>query len=228
VLDFDYEERPAVDALRIQYYTGGVSKVELAVKPGTSLSPAIFASQWSTNQWDYDFHFLGGAREGNWFAGTGWAGDIAGGGFRGEFVVSRVPEHLRKIGSNAVMSSAAVSGDYTFPSSLYVHTEFLYNSEGVTSDVSLARTRAQALGLLSPSRWAIFQELGLNVSPLVRADVFALLNPVDRSSAVVPSATWSVLTNLDVTFLALFFGGDHLTEFGNLGTAAYVRGKWSF
>jgi hypothetical protein len=37
-----------------------------------------------------------------------------------------------------------------------------------------------------------------------------------------------VVTDLDLTVLALVFHGDALTEFGQPGTAAYVRGKWSF
>jgi hypothetical protein len=126
------------------------------------------------------------------------------------------------------MISLAVSGDYTFANSLYIHTEALYNSEGVVSDAALSRTRAQILGLLSPARWSVYQELSFNVSPLVHAGLFAILNPTDRSFVVVPSTTWSVVTNFDLTLLALFFNGDLLTEYGQLGTALYIRGKWSF
>jgi hypothetical protein len=78
VLDFDYEERPAVDAVRVQYYTGEVSKVEFVVKPGTAASKAVTSAQWTMNARGYDFHFLGGRRAHEWFAGTGWAGDFGG------------------------------------------------------------------------------------------------------------------------------------------------------
>ncbi len=227
VLDFDYEERPAVDAVRVQYYTGGISKFEIAVKPGTRSTKAISAVQWTTNKWDYDFHFLGGWRSGDWFVGTGWAGDILGGGFRGELLVSKKPETLPEQGPGEAVS-AAVSGDYTFPNSFYIHTEVLYNNQGVVADAALARPSAEASGMLSPARWSIIQEFAYDVSPLVRGDVFLILNPNDWSSAVVPSITWSVVTNLDLTFLALVFGGAELTEFGHLGNAMYLRGKLSF
>jgi hypothetical protein len=126
------------------------------------------------------------------------------------------------------MVSCALSGDYTFPNSLYIHTEALYNSQGEENDATFARQRALALALLSPARWSVYQEISLDVSPLVRCGAFAIFNPNDRSSVVLPSATWSVITNLDLTFLALFFNGASLTEYGDLGTAIYVRGKWSF
>jgi hypothetical protein len=168
ILDFDYEERPAVDAVRVQYYTGAVSKIELAVKPGSRNVKSISAVQWSTNRWNYDFHLLGGLREGGFVGGAGWAGDIMGGGFRGELLVSEIPGPLRQPESSAAMASAAVSGDYTFPSSFYIHTEVLYNSKGVTENAALARPYALELGLLSPARWSVYQEFSYDVTPALR------------------------------------------------------------
>ena len=84
------------------------------------------------------------------------------------------------------------------------------------------------LGLLSPARWSIYQEFGYDVSPLVRAGAFGIYNPSDLSWVLVPSVTWSVVTNLDLTFLILTFHGSSLTEYGEMGTLGYVRGKWSF
>ncbi|RPH35644.1 hypothetical protein EHM92_05845 [bacterium] len=228
VLDFDYEERPAADAVRVQYYTGEISKIELAVKPGNRTVKSITAAQWTSNEWDYDFHFLGGRRGNTWLAGTGWAGDIMGGGFRGEALVSEVPDELRLPESGRVMVSAALSVDYTFPSSFYIHAEALHNSQGVTENAALARPRAEMLGLLSPARWSLYQEFSYDVTPLVRAGGFTIYNPDDHSVVLSPSATWSIITNLDLTLLALLFSGAPLTEYGGLGTITYLRLKWSF
>ena len=81
VLDFDYEERPAVDALRMQYYTGAVSKVEFAFAPAKNAKDIIAAGLLSINKWDYDFNFIGGIKKERWLAGMGWSGDIEGAGF---------------------------------------------------------------------------------------------------------------------------------------------------
>jgi hypothetical protein len=143
-------------------------------------------------------------------------------------LAAEIPVMLRAAPTRRFLVTGAVSGDYTFPSSLYIHTEVLYSSEGTTIQAAFARPRVTELGLLSPARWSLFQEFAFDVSPLVRADLFAIYNPDDGSSAIVPSVTWSVVTNFDATFFALFFNGDALTEFGQLGSIAYIRGKWSF
>ncbi len=227
ILDFDYAERPATDALRLQYYTGAVSKIELAVKPGTVSTRAITAGQWSTNRWNYDFHILAGKRGDSWFGGAAWVGDIEGGGFRGEVLTSEIPGELRN-SARSTMISAALSGDYTFSNSFYLHGEGLYNSEGVTSRAALSRLRSTELGLLSPARFSVYAEAAYDLTPLVRLTLFGLVNPLDASRVIVPSVSWSALTNLDLMALAMFFEGDPLTEFGGYGTTLFLRAKWSY
>jgi hypothetical protein len=233
ILNFDYEERPAFDGGRVQYYIGPLSKVEVDIKPGKTSATSAAAVAFTTNAWKYDFHFLAARRSGLGVLGASWAGDIAGGGFRGEVLVSQRPEQIY-LGyydlsrTNGAMVSAALSGDYTFPSSLYFHIESLYNSVGVTDRAALFERQSLALGLLSPSRWSLFGEISYDLTPLVRGSVFALQNPIDGSRVLVPSLTWSVVTNLDLTVIALLFHGDPLTEFGGYGESGYLRIKFSF
>jgi hypothetical protein len=233
ILDFDYEEKPAFDGGRAQYYLGPLSKVEVDVKPGKTSSTATTAVAFTTNAWEYDFHFLAGRRSGLGIVGGSWAGAIAGGGFRGEVLVSQKPKEIVPgiydlTQTSGTMVSGALSGDYTFPSSLYFHIESLYNSIGVTEHAALFQQESLLLGLLSPSRWSLFGEISYDITPLVRGSVFALQNPIDGSRVIVPSVTWSVITNLDLTAIALLFHGDSLTEFGGYGQSGYLRLKFSF
>ena len=144
VLDFDYEERPATDAIRVQYYTGPVTKIEVSYKPANNPYDQILAGLFSLNKWDYDFNFIGGMKYKRWLAGFSWAGDIYGAGFRGEVLVSQSPDstdlifpHQQypqlNISSDKPISSFALSGDYTFSNTFYIHTEFLYNNIGADS-----------------------------------------------------------------------------------------------
>ena len=231
ILDFDYEERPGVDAIHAQYFTSEVTKVEIAVKPGKTTSRGVIAGKILLNSWDYDFHILGGAQGKNPFFGFEWAGDIAGAGFRGEVATKNISEETKKLSPtlNASWSTSAVlSADYTFTDNTYLHTEILYNDEGVTENAPAFLPVSLSLGLLSPARWSLFQELSFDVHPLVRVSGFVIYNPNDQSSAFVPSATWSALENFDVSFFGVIFSGDALTEYGGYGKSLFLRGKYSF
>ena len=221
VLDFDYEERPPVDGVRVQWYTGPVSKVEGAVKVGRGPRDVIAAGMWSFNVRGFDLRLCAGGGEERSFVGGGWAGEIFGGGFRGEILGS--PR-----GGPYWSTSAAVSGDYTFPNTLYLHTEFLMNSEGVRVDAAAFRPVALQRGLLSPARFSIYQEIAFDVTPLVRGTLFAILNPDDGSSVVVPSISWNAAENLDVMGLLIYSRGDEGTEYGDYGRILFLRLRYSY
>ncbi|HVO72934.1 MAG TPA: hypothetical protein VMT35_02860 [Ignavibacteriaceae bacterium] len=233
VLDFDYEERPAVDAIRAQYYTGPVSKIEFAFKPAEEKENVIAAGLLSLNYNDYDFNFLGGIKYDRWLAGFSWVGDISGAGFRGEVLVSEgakriIPSFNSSFGSDNVIYSFVLSGDYTFPNSFYIHTEVLHNSSGVKDLTALFQQQASNIGMLTAARWSLYQEFAYDIHPLVRGTIFGIFNPDDKSFAVIPSVSYSVITNLDLLLLVMLFDGKPLTEYGSYGSAVFIRLKYSF
>lgn len=239
VLNFDYEEMPGADALRIQYYTGPVSKVELAVGPGQDKEDLTAAGLISFNRLNYDFHLIAGYNKEKWILGGGWVGDIMDAGFRGEILISQAPKqkydsHLYQLNDIEPLStdkpyvSFVISGDYTFPNTFYIHTEILFNSIGTKKLASLYRNEAIELDLLTPARLSIFQEFAYQFTPLLRGGIFGILNPDDKSYVIVPSASYSIITNLDLFLTGLMFGGDSLTEYGGFGSTVFLRLKWSF
>ena len=233
ILDFDYEERPAVDALRMQYYTGAVSKVEFAFAPAKNKKDIIAAGLVSVNKWNYDFNFIGGVKKERWLAGAGWVGDIEGAGFRGELLVSKgkevsLPFSNNTFGTDDPIYSFVLSGDYTFPNSFYIHTEVLHNNIGVEDQTLLYQQEALDLGLLTAARWSLYQEFAYDITPLMRGTIFGLFNPDDKSFVIVPSVSYSVVTNLDLLLLGMFFDGNPITEFGDYGSTLFIRLKYSF
>jgi hypothetical protein len=239
VLDFDYEELPATDAIRLQYYTGAVSKFEIAYKPAKKNKDQIIAGLWSINKWNYDFNFIAGMRFKRWLAGFSWAGDILDAGFRGEILVSEKvnssenPNELIPLENSIydfdhTVISASLSGDYTFENSFYIHTEILFNNSGKIKNTFLYQQEASSLGMLSAARWSLYQEFAYDISPLIRGTIFGIFNPSDNSFIIVPSVSYSIITNLDLFVNAFFFDGNSLTEFGEYGTTIYLRLKYSF
>jgi hypothetical protein len=240
ILDFDYEERPATDAIRVQYYTGAVSKVDVTYKPAKDPNSQILAGLVSYNNWNYDFNLIAGMRFKRWLAGFSWVGDILDAGFRGEVLLSQAPSKpdtntiLKQINESLISSwnkpmlSFSLSGDYTFPNTFYIHTEILFNNNGKTSNTFLFQEDALKLGMLSAARWSVYQEFAYEITPLLRGTLFGIFNPTDKSFVVVPSFSYSIITNLDFYIIGLIFEGDPLTEFGEYGTSVYLRLKYSF
>ncbi len=239
VLDFDYEEKPGSDALRIQYFTGALGRTELVLKPAREINQRIAAFLWFTNSHNYDFYTLVAWAKNAPLIGGAFSGDIYGAGFRGEFKWTRTPAaelnqivglpfQQTPISGNRQNISAVLSVDYTFANSFYLHSETMYNSLGKTRDaVSFSQAAANA-GLLSPARWSLFYELAYDVHPLVRADFFALQNPLDRSYVLAPSISFSAATNLDLYLIGILAYGTATSEFGNFGRAVFLRAKHSF
>jgi hypothetical protein len=231
VLDFDYEERPGVDGLRAQLFTGTTSKIEVAIVPGKTKRNRAIVGLVRLNRWDYDFNLMGGVFQDGYVFGLSWAGQVLDGGFRGEARWSGNQLMIDPVTHADLRRSyftAAISGDYTFPNSLYLHTELLYNGDGATEGAGLLWAVAMARGQLSPGRWSIYQEVSGDLSPLLRGSVFGLVNPLDGSRIVVPSLNWSAATNWDLMLIAIVSGGEPRTEFAETGTSAFARVKWSF
>lgn len=241
VLDFDYEEKPGADVIRVQYFTGALSKLEVVGEPAKSSDRATIAGLFTTNLSRYDFYAIAGVRENRWLIGGAWAGSVLDGGFRGEFLYSQAPnkaaysipaatptlDHAIATSDRASLS-VVLSGDYTFSNSFYIHSECLYNSLGQTHNAGLYQQEAAISGLLSPARWSLYQEFAYDITPLMRATLFGIWNPSDGSSIMVPSLTRSLSSNLELLLIGLFGSGENASEYGQAGNAVYVRLKLSY
>ncbi|MFO7524633.1 MAG: hypothetical protein R6W68_04205 [Ignavibacteriaceae bacterium] len=90
------------------------------------------------------------------------------------------------------------------------------------------RQEAVELDMITPARFSIFQEFAYQFTPLFRSNILGILNPDDKSFVIVPSASYSILTNFDFYITGLFFGGDTLTEYGGNSSTLFIRLKYSF
>ena len=236
ILDFDYEELPAADAARFQYYTGPVSRLEVAYKPAKDIYNTTVAGLWGFNVRRYDIFLIGGLVNNRRVIGGAWSGDIRGGGFRGEILASDPPNKSFKISSpyniylhkNNIMITFVLSGDYTFSSSLYIHGEVLYNNYGITNEGGAYFYQALEAGMYSPARWSLFHETAYDITPLLRGSFFVLFNPYDYSLLAAPSLAYSLTANMELDLVGYVAAGRKITEFGSLGNYAFTRLKYSF
>ncbi len=226
--DFDYEERPGIDAVKVQYYTGATSSAEIVYELADSLKGMAFAGRYQFNTLGYDFQFLGGYVKDDWVAGAGWSGHIGGAAFRGEATWFYANNPLVSRRSQLV---AAISGDYTFKNSLYAQLAIIYNSSGSAGKApfpdNIFFTNVSAKNL-TPARTELFGDVTYPFTPLINGGLAGILNPNDQSYFFGPSFTFSLQENLELMMIGQFFEGGNGTEYGNIGKLIYWRLKWSF
>jgi len=226
--DFDYEERPGTDAVRVQYFTGFTSAAEFVYQIGDNIDEMSFMGLYKFSKWNYDIQFLAGQVKRDIVIGTGWSGDIKGGGFRGEFTYFHDKD---SIGETKGQLVASISGDYTFPNSFYLHVSAIYNSRGSTGKAGIINPtilRETSAKFLTLSRMDFFGQISYQISPLWRGDVASIINPFDGSFFVGPGAAYSLSDNMELLLFGQVFVGDEGTEFGGIGKFIFLRYRWAF
>jgi len=226
--EFDYEERPGIDGAKIQYYTGVTSSAQLVYKIGHNNAETAVAGMYRFLKGSTDYQILGGWAGKDFVLGGGWSGDINGGGFRGEFTYF-LPTCKDNGSEQAFVGS--VSGDYTLKNSLYLHAAVLFNSNGMTGDAGGNRgifNQDLSAKMLSLGMFNLFGQVSYPITPLFSGNVAIIMNPLDQSSFLGPSLTYSIGNNWEIMVNGQLFLGRSGTEYGDYGQAIYGRLKWSF
>lgn len=231
--DFDYEERPGSDALRIQYYLGMSSKLELSTSLNSD-NKLTTVGLYRFNTRGYDLQFLGGIyTETDYVLGGGWSGSIKGGGFSGE--ISYFYPMDREEDPDAEVT-ATIHYDYTFKSSLNLQFEALYNGFG-QEDLALGIGDVVFQDLspknLFPTQLALFGSGAFDVTPLFRVMLAGIYGPEGNFYYVGPTLIYSLSNTMELTGVGQFYSSDEVfDEDGEplitAGAALFVRFKWSF
>ncbi len=218
-VDFDYEERQGSDAFRVRKYTGYASEVEFAIKAADSFEELTGAFKYQINKWNYDIQFIGGVMKNNLAIGTGWAGNIKGLGFKGEFT------YLNEFASTNSGAIGSISLDYLFPNSFYLNGSAMYSSYGAANPSSgfVGSNVNLDIRNLSPYNWSTFLQLAYPIHPLLNAGFSTMLFPSDGSTLLIPSLTYSIVENLDLDLISQMYFGD-LYDYNSV----FLRIKFSY
>lgn len=231
--DFDYEERPGSDALRIQYYLGMSSKLELSTSLNSD-KKLTSVGLYRFNTGGYDLQFLGGIyTETDYVLGGGWSGSIKGGGFSGEITYFHPMDREEDPDSEL---TATIHYDYTFRSSLNLQFEALYNGfgqEDLASGIGDLVFQDLSPKNLFPTQLAFFGSGAYDVTPLFRVMLAGIYGPEGNFYYVGPTLIYSLSNTMELTGVGQFYSSDEVfDEDGEplitTGAALFVRFKWSF
>ncbi len=227
-LDFDYEERPGTDALRVQYYTGILSKAEIAFAPADTMENSTGAIMYKFNTNGYDVQTIAGYFQGDIVLGGGWEGNLSSAGFKGEGT-SFIPTELSDDSTNAYVASLTV--DYLFGNGLYAAGAVLYNSNGANS--SLGATNGLFTGQpsaknLFPAEWAFAVNGSGNITPLFTASGAVIYSPTNQLTVVAPTVAYSVKANWDIDLTAQTLFRAPSGNYSHGGSSVFIRLRWSY
>ena len=237
--DFDYEERPGADALRVQHYISHLSSIELAVSPAKKTEDMVAAAKYVFNSRGFDIQSIAGYFRNRLAVGGGWAGHIGGAGFKGEATwfydlkqqsntthqkKTTQPENVDR--ANLVLAAGL---DYMFSSGTFGVLELLYNG-------GYERNPGEVIQVTQPlrpdnimfSKYAITISADHAFSPILSGGLAVMALPDTEAAFLMPQLNYSVATNLDFRFVGqLFFGGEG-TIFEEAGAGLFISLNYSF
>jgi hypothetical protein len=225
--DFDYEERPGTDALRVQYHSGFASRVELAYSPSKQARESTAAMLWATNHKGYDLQVLAGYYRHRSALGLGWAGSIGMAGFKGEATWFYDLEGETGVARGNVV--AATGLDYMFPAGTFVVAEFLYNGGyGRRDEGVFLITQPLRADNIMFSKFAATLSVQHPFSSLLGGGLALMGLPDIGAGFIMPSLSWSVMTNLDMEIVGQVFAGGKGSLFEEAGSSCFVSLQYSF
>ena len=227
LVDFDYEEQPGADAIRVQRHFANLSTLDLAIRPGNNSREWIAALRYGFNRWGYDFQTIIGKVNEDYTFGIGWAGNIKDAGFKGEVT------YFRPSGSaidQRNIWSSSISVDYIFSNQLFLTGGFLLNSGGVNSPLEeptnlfLAPITAKNL---MPSKFNTILSASFPLTPLAGFAFNTVYSPGVHSLLLMTSLSYSISNNWEIAL----FGQNFFIEnqgLDNIGNGIFIRTKGSF
>ncbi len=232
-LDVYYPERPGADSIRVLYYLGPTSNIDIAYKVDSG-DKATAGGLYKTLIGNYDIQFMVGSLNGNYHTlGGGFSGEIVDFGFVGEFSYYN-PIDSSDIDTPKEVFLGSAGFNYFFYNEVYWQGSILYNSSGSTAEYTISDTSilpgsnpSSALDYTN-SRMQLFTSISSQINPLTNIDISTIINPYDKSFYLAPSTTYSLSDNWDLYIIAQTFWGDKNTEFGELGQIFSLNTQYNF
>jgi len=156
---------------------------------------------------------------------------IIGGELTGEFLLGYWGEMSYTWEDTAEYFKLSVGLDYTFPLMIYTMTEYFFDGSGEADpeDYDYAKITVgerQTLG-----RNYLYASIGLLYNPFLRPSISTIVNIDDQGFIIVPSLSYAIFENTEITLGMNYAIGSEESEFRNVTSfqgAVYVWAKIYF
>jgi hypothetical protein len=224
--DFDYPERPGCDAFRGTYYHNATASSELAVSVNhDGKITAALMNRWNKKGIDYQI-IAGQQAETDLVIGGAVTGDFNGLNLRSEMSYFHP---IKNLTDTSGIVAIAVGADYIFSNSLMLQTEILYNNVGKGGGLMDIYTAPLSAKRMSICDWNIFANATYPITPRLNGSLSSMYFVNIQSCYAGISLDYSLITNLDFSFIAQYFSTFGNSPAGNLNILlGFARLKYSF
>lgn len=242
--DFDYVERPGADAIRIQYYTGSTSQIDIAAKLDSAANLTA-AGLFRFNKQGIDVQLMTGyysqpytgensdeSAETDFVAGFGLTTDAIGISMRTE-ATYMLP--VANSPNDKDLFLASIGFDYTLANNLMIMTEFFYSSRINLEGASFFAFYSQPMTVknLVYTRYNYFIQLSYPVSPLLNTTLAGMIFTDSNLDGfyIGPGADFSITENLDASLFLQYFRFKavySVFELKSSNLLGFLRIKWNF
>jgi len=224
--DFDYIERPGMDGIRLQYFTGVASGFEAVVKIN-KYKELSAATLYRFNYKGYDFQLIAGeVDQKDLILGGGWSGSISGAGFYGEISYLDSSEKNEK-----TLVVASVGSNYTLKNSLMLMAEYLYlsNVDVYQGGFNSLMFSPGSIRNLSITKNSYVLSVSYPISPLVNVSLayMGFDFPMFKNYYIGPTLDYSLNDNLSLSAIAQYFYLEK-SDYSLESVAGFLRLKWNF
>ncbi|PAU93672.1 hypothetical protein CK503_11010 [Aliifodinibius salipaludis] len=225
-LDFDYEERPGVDALTAQYNWSYASSAELSYQIADSFDRSVIAGMVRVSTGNYDLQFIGGHYRDYAVIGGGWAGYVRDAGFKGEISYFHPEDDFF---DQTGHFTATAGTDYMLSNGLYLQGELLYNG-GYNQGRDPLNTLVQppSADNLFIAKSGLFINASYQIHPLVSGNI-GFMSSFDRSVFIaIPQLSISITEDADLLLLSQLLKGATFRDAVETPNLFFFRLKWSY
>ena len=218
-LERDY--RTGADAVLVEQRLGALGRASAIYVPSARGMKPVGAGYLHGNVRGADYSVVIGTFRGDDVVGADFSGSAGGLGLRGEATATRSVTDKR-------YGRVLLGADYGFANSFTVTVEGYYNEQGATNEAGYDLSSLIAGRALNLGRWYGALATSYQLTPLLKAAAYVVVNAGDASMVVWPRLEWSARSNIDLVIGLQEFSGSRGSEYGRMHNLLHVEAKWFF
>lgn len=218
-LSLEKDERRVKDNLRVAYFSPDQDSLEGVYVPARSYENSGFGLRLIHPFAEKEIGIILGELKKNEIAGLHFLTNIGKSALRLEHTFNHYNTNFFKTTLNI---------DYTFANSLYLMAEYFYNGQGRRdkSVYQITRWNSGEIDFLGQDYLGVM--VGYDLTPLIRAETYVILNIRDESAFINPELKWSLSSNTSLLLGGQFFSGNDAAEFERFHNLGYLRWRLFF